>query len=104
MKTRYVIAVLALPFVISAGYGLLKLSGALGYHHIADFEEPVSVTRLELHDREHRTLWRIDSPSPRRLGFVDYGIVPSGFHQVFPIAGNPRPLIPDEPLLLIYTT
>ena len=77
---------------------------ACGYRHIADFEEPTAVTRMELRDGTNGLLWRIDSSTPRRLGFVDYGIVPEGYVQVFPAVGPPRPLRNDEHLVLVYTT
>ena len=80
------------------------MSGAFGYHHIADFEEPTLVSRLELHDDAKNVLWRIEAPSPRRVSSIDYGVVPKGFTQVIPGNGQPRPLTEGEALLLIYTT
>src|SRR5712691_10959549 len=77
---------------------------ACGYRHIADFEEPTAVTRMELRDANNGLLWRIDSSKPKRLGFVDYGIVPEGYVQAFPANVPPRPLRDGEPLLLVYTT
>ena len=75
-----------------------------GYSHIADFEEPTLVTRLEIHDGQNKLLWRIDCKDHMPVPAVDYAVAPQGFVQVFPVAGPPRHLRGGEPLLLVYTT
>ena len=107
MKTRTLLILFFLPIVgviLLVGYSILESSGALGFHHIADFEEPTPVRRLEVHDGAGTVLWRIDAQQPVVVSSVDYGVLPKGFRQVTPPHGQPRPLTPDEPLLLAYTS
>ena len=68
---------------------------------LTNFEEPMEVTRLELHDVQNNVLWRIESAGPRRLSQVDYGVVPTGYRQVIPGGARPRRLQNRERLLLI---
>jgi len=79
------------------------VSVGCGKAHVANFEEPTSILRLELHDQQNQVLWRLDAAPPGRVEQVDYGVVPVGFTQTVPKSGKPRALTPGEPLLLIYS-
>jgi hypothetical protein len=72
--------------------------------HVAEFEVPTAIVRLEMRDGKGETLWRIDSVQGRKLETLDWGLVPSGYRQIHPAAGPPRPLREGESLMLVYVT
>jgi len=72
--------------------------------HVAEFEVPTAIVRLEMRDGKGETLWRIESAEGKELEMLDWGLVPPSYRQVYPPAGPPRPLRAGEPLMLVYTT
>lgn len=59
---------------------------------------PAAIESLQIRD-EHQVLWQIKSSVPRKIEFLRYGEVPSGFEQVIPAASmRPRPFIKGEKL------
>jgi len=72
--------------------------------HVAEFEVPTAIVRLEMRDGKGETLWRIESAEGKELETLDWGLVPPSYRQVHPAAGPPRPLRSGEPLMLVYIT
>ena len=90
------------PRHLALALALLIAGSCQRTENLVTFDQGTVVSRLELHDRDNRVLWRVDATSTHTVREVSYGVVPAGYTQVTPTRGVPRPLRAGEPLLVIY--
>ena len=96
-KDRVIIAV-----TLVSGVLLISCGSHTPCERAACFETATQVTRLELHASCGERLWAIRGDGATTIKNVEYGIVPRGFRQIYPISKQPRALNQRECIVLLW--
>jgi hypothetical protein len=97
-----------LPASIAASLALMTLafyafvqehSPPDGGRNLLTIDEPAPILAFQVADGGGLVLWRIEAAEPKELSYVRYGVVPTGYRQVTPHFGAPRPFSVNETLV-----